>query len=235
MAIAHVCLQCGWDLARTRPQREPHYGLMLLRCPRCRTPAVRRVHPVKSRWRQLLRFHWQTNVLGFQVAGLALFTGATVMTAIGMLLLLAEWQRLGHAPHGAGLMLAWTFAILAPLVGAWLTAAFSHLGRWRLWPGWLAWIALVLVLMSIHGPLPREIDPRHAIRGLSSDPPLLPWFAQGVQSVVLPAMLMVMLMMICALAGLPLGMGMLRLAAALRQAKRRRLRRRRRLSAAAAT
>lgn len=235
MAIAHVCLQCGWDLAWVRPQREPHYGLPLIRCPSCRAPAVRRVHPVKARWRQLVRFHWQTNILGFQFALIALFTFVTVMTAVGWLFMVAEWQRLHHPPRPTAWMTVWTFAILAPLTGAWLTTAFSHISRWRVWLGWLGWIALILMIVSIHGPIDREIDHRPTLRGVAGDPALVPWFFDGLQAVVIPGMLLAMLMMTTALAGMPLGFGVLRLGRAIRRAAWRGRRRRRRLSAAAAT
>jgi hypothetical protein len=35
VAISHVCMGCGLDLARVRAAPDPHYGLPLVTCPRC--------------------------------------------------------------------------------------------------------------------------------------------------------------------------------------------------------
>ena len=51
MAIAHVCLGCGADLARTHVIRDPHYRLPIVICPDCGEACVRRVDPILQRWR----------------------------------------------------------------------------------------------------------------------------------------------------------------------------------------
>ncbi len=42
MAISHVCLSCGLDLARVRARLEPRYALPIVVCPDCGWAAVRR-------------------------------------------------------------------------------------------------------------------------------------------------------------------------------------------------
>ncbi len=52
MAIAHACIQCGNDLARTRALVDSVYHLPLCQCPCCHTWCVRRKHPILRRWQQ---------------------------------------------------------------------------------------------------------------------------------------------------------------------------------------
>ena len=59
MPIAHVCQRCGEGLGRIRPQREPHYGLRVVRCPRCDWTCVRRKSPATESWHALLRWVYE--------------------------------------------------------------------------------------------------------------------------------------------------------------------------------
>jgi hypothetical protein len=235
MAIAHVCLECGWDLARTRPRREPHYGLMLVSCPRCQAASVRRVHPVWARWRQLVRVDSALRVLVTQVGFIVLFTFITTMTCIGALMLMAEVRRVGAAPHGAIAFLIWALGILPMLIGTWLTAAFSHLPAWKAWLGWLACVGLMLAVAAMFGPLPAEIDHRPRPSGALGDAAVVPWMLQGLRQITAPAMGVATIIALISLMGVVPGRGMLRLGAAIRAMVWRLRRKRRRLAAAAAT
>ena len=231
MAIAHVCLGCGWDLARVRPQREPHYGLDLIRCPRCRAAVVRRKHPIWTRWRQFRRLDFAITVLGARVFITALLTFLNVMAAMLCVVLLSELRVDREWPDGAGVYLIMIFGMLAPLTGTWLTAAFEHIPRWRMWFGWLLWIALILVVLSLHGPFEDQFDRRPSPQ--EYDGPIWQWMLEGIRNIAVPGAAATALMLIAAIPGLLVGRGLLRLTANVRRTRWRLGRRRRRLASAA--
>jgi hypothetical protein len=153
MAIAHVCLGCGYDLARVRPQREPHYRLPLIACPRCGTHCVRVDHPILVRWRNAKRVLLSLAVLLAQAAmatGLAMLTPTVVVVTLRALANLPiEWERraialtlIGASITGLGL-----------LTGAWTRAAFAHLNQWWVWLSWLALMGLAGLVAIIVNPM----------------------------------------------------------------------------------
>jgi hypothetical protein len=84
MSLAHVCLGCGFDLARQRPRNEPYYGLPLIVCPRCATASVRRKHPIAVRWRQVRRVDWALSILLVKLLcalAITIATGFTILPA----------------------------------------------------------------------------------------------------------------------------------------------------------
>ena len=78
MAIAHVCLGCGFDLARVRAGADPHYGLPLIICPQCTTATIRRKHPLQKGFRFCLRLDWTLFILVAQVLALLFMLGMTM-------------------------------------------------------------------------------------------------------------------------------------------------------------
>lgn len=146
MAIAHVCLGCGFDLARVRAVREPHYGWPLVRCPHCETCSVRRRHPLQRGWRSLLRLDWALSMLLIQIALLGAMLALTWMTAFGLYIALTI-HFTDHPVRGLPWIAAITLVVAPLITGAWLTAAYSHWKpRWRVW---LAWALLVLIPLNV--------------------------------------------------------------------------------------
>ncbi len=89
MAISHLCLGCGFDLARVRTRPDPHYALPLVVCPDCGDAAVRRVHPLQLGWRAFLRVPASIIALVIQ---LGLLSGAAA-AVIGVCVEGERWAR----------------------------------------------------------------------------------------------------------------------------------------------
>lgn len=47
-----ACVSCGFNLYGQTIRREPHYGLLLARCPECGTPVALQEYPALGRWAQ---------------------------------------------------------------------------------------------------------------------------------------------------------------------------------------
>ena len=73
MAISHVCLSCGLDLARVRALLEPHYALPVVVCPDCGWATVRRApQGGRSLYRLLVSLLTLISQLGLLAAGLGM-------------------------------------------------------------------------------------------------------------------------------------------------------------------
>jgi len=215
MAISHLCLTCGADLARERAEREPRYGLPLVICPWCGTATVRRRHPMQQQWRSMKRVSLSLVFLGVQ---------ASLFLALLASTLIVAWY-FGH-DRGAGvnmedtgrqIVLGLSFGLLPISLGAWLTAGLHH---WRTWAAWVTFGALALVLLSLDVLLwPAATKLARAFE--------LSVHAEPYQREVWADRLWVLaLVMTVAVAGIPLGRLMLAGARRLkRQSWRRRLRR----------
>lgn len=232
MAIAHVCLGCGSDLARQKPVREPRYGLALVTCRRCGTHSVRRRHPIWDGWRRFLRLDWTLSVLLVQV----LLTIGIGITTLFLAPIDADVMARFPADQDSE---AWrtSFQIaaacslaLAIVTGAWLRAGFSHLPVARVWAGWLmtllatfaaaiAFMALADFRWSDHREW-RHLDAASRLRAAMSV-----IFIPGAAGIVGLSAL--------AWLGVPIGGVLLRLAASFRRTKWRYRRKRRRLSRSA--
>lgn len=221
MAMAHVCLGCGFDLARQRPRNEPHYGLPLIICPRCASPSVRRRHPLVARWRQFRRVDWAVSILGFKLLVALVIATATAYTVLVALLMAIHWP-----PPSAELIVvrsfaAWAFIALPIIVGAWITAGLNHLTRRQAWVGWGALMStcvLCIAALLASGSAKYEFEPGTVehVRGFFSS--LLIFSMLG--------MTMLGAIQVCAAMGIPAGKGLLKLAALNRRLRWRRRRRR---------
>ena len=129
MAISHVCISCGLDLARVRARLEPRYALPIVVCPDCGLTAVRR----KPRaWRSIRSLVVTLLVLAAQVG----------LVVGGLAGLFAVSDELGHKiargtiatlPRNEIILRLSVYAAFAIALGAWLTAAFSHNRRTTTW------------------------------------------------------------------------------------------------------
>lgn len=74
-----LCVGCAYNLRGQPVVREPHYGLMIARCPECDTPAALQEYPLLGRWPGRLRVFM---ALGYTLACLG-FLGATCLVIAG--------------------------------------------------------------------------------------------------------------------------------------------------------
>jgi hypothetical protein len=223
MAIAHVCMGCGLDLARVRLRPpESHYGLRLVICPRCSWTCTRLSggprsrHPIWQGWRTYLRVQRSIAAILGQVAIVIVLIGFTlpvvghvgsVVKTMGLAGLLEYETRFG----------AVAAVVLAVLTGTWLSSCFPH---WRHGTPWLAWtglLTLVVLGVKIALPLKARMDVRFGMAGADVR---IDWEGTAMMLAVFGTMMMV------SLAGVPLG-GAVRVSYARRRALRWSRRRRR--------
>jgi hypothetical protein len=145
MANSHLCITCGFDLARVRARPDPHYALPMVLCPGCGEAAVRRMHPSRHAWRTLLRVKTSIVAIALQSALLLGFTAGVVAVCV---FVGERWARGILAVPGdeEQVLAVLAFGALPIALGAWLTAGLSHIGRFRVW---LAFSILALLLISL--------------------------------------------------------------------------------------
>jgi hypothetical protein len=184
MAISHICMSCGLDLARLHPRPDPHYGLPIVVCPRCATAVVRRAHPLVVRWREARRLRGAMRAMGLRAA-----VGAALMAAsVGMVFLVeAGAKDLGvsafelprliflgrdgahrlpeEAPVMGGVLLG-LWVLLQIGVGVLLSAGLRHWGRAIAWGVWAGLLVLMLSLVPASYPV-------RAAMGLALDDPIV--------------------------------------------------------------
>ncbi len=154
MAISHVCLGCGLDLARVRAAPDPHYGLPLVVCPRCGAACVR-VHPSRIGWRGTRRVRRATAGLAAQSAIILASAAITTTAAIAMAVerfnpraaveeFIAVVQGEEDLMTTGALLVAGALLALGALVGLWLSATLRHMGAPR---AILLWGAVVQAMV----------------------------------------------------------------------------------------
>jgi len=196
MAIAHVCIQCGWDLARVRPVRDPHYGLPLVICPQCHGTCVRRRHPIQQKWRAFLRLKTSLCAMFWHAVLLMLLLMFNVSTVVG----LAEaaqgnrFSELLDERREVPVAFAVGLAVVLLITGTWLTAGLAHIRRWKVWMGWTVAVGLCSSIDIVEHLLGRWLGIDWL---LASNPELT--------RVWLLRMGMLAIMTVIALAGIPLG------------------------------
>lgn len=146
MAMSHICLTCGLDLARVRPFHDSHYGLPLIVCPQCGTATARRKHPLVVCWRRFCRVIRALLAVALQLLTLG---GLTALTMVFCIIAAHDVIR-GRLPGpddsvGRPIVLG-LVALLSVGIGAWLTIGLAH---WRRWVAWAAFSACVAALMSL--------------------------------------------------------------------------------------
>lgn len=156
MAISHICSECGFDLARIRPEPEAHYGLRIVTCPRCDQVFVRRRHPVDEgirRFRQMIRsvVALVGNGLAIGILLYATVEGwSAVLDEIRNQFLMEERQLdlvlLSVLP---------VWALFALMSGIWISAPLAHWKRSRIWLMWMGLLLLAAMLPWFSGHLER--------------------------------------------------------------------------------
>ena len=228
MGIAHVCLECGQGLAMVRPQRDPHYGLPLVTCPRCSWACVRRKNPSTRMWHDILR---RFTALGFLFAQITLGIVLLVLSVVAVGSLSQGEFRLGRSTtmNGYWFGVIMLLVVLPTLTGTWLTAGFSHLKRHFVFMTWAGLVSVILLIIAISLGLSGDV------RGLSSTAyEAMSNYQRGLSGFgeyAPPFFGIMAIMMVFALGGIPLGhliLGLLRVVKKKQwqwRLKRRRLRR----------
>jgi hypothetical protein len=181
VAVSHICTSCGLDLARLRAAVEPHYGLPLVVCPECSTPAIRRREPITARWREGSRIARAFGALLARiVAGIVLMGGS-----VGVIFMLEEEarQRGRNIVEFPGLLLKgdagwiargdWAWVVIFFIAWASLQAGAGvllivGLAHWR--PGalpWAVWAATLVLCLSL---VPATYPVRAAMGWMIADP-----------------------------------------------------------------
>jgi hypothetical protein len=221
MAISHLCITCGLDLARTRAAREPRYGLPLVICPGCGTPAVRRRHPIAARGRMLRRVARSLIALLLQATAACGLMAAVTGACIGLVHALLFWGLdLDWKDEGA--LIVGGLIVLVLALGAWLTAGLAH---WRLGAAWALFGLIAVLILAGDSLIAPAVSQLAALGGLTHE--VLDY--QMVHFVL--RLVLLCAIMLAATAGIPLGKGILLALQRFRgwrwRARRRRLRRRR--------
>lgn len=197
MGVAHVCAGCGESLTRVRAFDDPHYGLKLVRCPRCGRVETRRRHPILSGW----RWAHQLRVLGARAVGTTIvLTLLTVLMLVGLAGALRTLEMINATPTQLGRWvlgqrfggvggwpesMAWgdlagpwmMFTVCSIATGAVMGASLTHCGIRRLCIGWGVVLGggFMLTVGCMWGWEVLEIQARRAEQGM----PTSIWSASG--------------------------------------------------------
>jgi hypothetical protein len=220
MALAHVCLGCGFDLARQRPRKELHYGLPMIVCPRCAAPSVRRKHPLMVRWRQFRRVDWAVSILVAKLLVAVAIAAATAFTILLSLLMAINWPPPKAELDVVRNFAVWAVIVLPLIIGIWITAGLNHLTRRRAWLGWAAVLSMVVLLIAAL--LASGSERKHFEPGTVED---VRSFAYWLPMFFTLGMTMLGAMMVLSAMGVPAGQLLLRLSAFNRKLRWRRRRR----------
>jgi len=76
-----ACIGCGFNLYGQTVTKEPHYGIVITRCPECGTVAALQTYPVMTHWanrfRSLTAALWVVILLGFFMGNMTSMMGMT--------------------------------------------------------------------------------------------------------------------------------------------------------------
>lgn len=82
-----LCIRCGFNLTGQTVIREPHYGMLIVRCPECSAAAALQEYPAlgrwANRWAALLAGLWLLVVIALLFASAGSIFGFTMMAADG--------------------------------------------------------------------------------------------------------------------------------------------------------
>lgn len=147
MAIAHVCLGCGADLARIHVIRDPHYRLPIVICPGCSHVCVRRVDPILQRWRTFQPAAAALCALSVQLLIVLLLATATagVVDAVPDILPAPISGNVFDLLDNQSIWAMVVCVTLPVLTGIWMT---TGLGHWRPWLARAVWGLLIAGLLS---------------------------------------------------------------------------------------
>ena len=148
MAISQICLNCAKDLARQPAIFDPHYSLPLVICPNCNKASVRRPNYYATKYKNLLRLITVFSTLLFQTLCIITLAGATVACVfmIGNVVFLMTDAELSRLSITNIIIIV---ALTSIATGAWLTTGFSHIPKLKVWIGWSVLLVMVTAIASI--------------------------------------------------------------------------------------
>ena len=143
-----LCVQCSYNLVGQSILREPHYQLLIVRCPECGTVAPLQEYPLLGRWAQrwavLLAGLWLIIMLGVAIGGGAAIFGFSMGTAHESTRTFAQFLSTKYQAHAQ--LLAAAGGLGAPGYSpadmqAWrdaqdMNALFREAGGWRTGVNW---------------------------------------------------------------------------------------------------
>jgi hypothetical protein len=98
-----ACTRCAFNLFGQSVVREPHYGLLIVRCPECGTVASLQEYPLlgrwANRWAALLAGLWFLLITAGTLAVAGVITGFTFGASLGASLDLAETIKNAYIAH----------------------------------------------------------------------------------------------------------------------------------------
>ncbi len=229
MPISHICLNCGVDLARTRPTPHPSLPVSVIRCPECGGASVRRKHPLIRDSRRFLRARralWTLIGQFTLLAGFLTFAAAIAhamaqwtydeqvsLRALTLAAVAAEPSGSRRVDSEAPIVLIF-FVVTSVAAGVWIGMALPH---WRIiarLPAYAAALALAALTPVLAWAF--FVVPVHALAGRTyhyTGPTASGWLT--VAAVLLASFVISTLTM-------PIGIGMQRMLDAHRRTRRRR-------------
>lgn len=214
MVIAHICLQCGLDLARIRVSRDPHYGLPLVVCPRCSTACVRRRHLIEQGWRTTRRLIRSLLALGGQLLAVVIIGSAMSSAALGLDRAMMR-HDLNWLLEEERVLLIFALLVIPIINGAWLSATTRH---WRRGAAWTAWLLALVLIGWFVIPMMDWLDRWSRSPTMPTPPWSLPTWSQGL--------LPLLIMSVISLIGWPIGNAVRGISRANRRQRWRKRRRR---------
>lgn len=156
MAISHICLSCGLDLARVRARLDPALRLPIVTCPECGGNSVRRRHVLVTAWRGAMRRRYAIwsfiaqlvvfNALLWSIAGLSWaiarqmeLDSSTLVAVIRDAYRIEASGLRRFSDVGPWRISVWLIASI--VAGVWMGATLPHWKRWApilVWPAALA-------------------------------------------------------------------------------------------------
>jgi len=201
----------------------------LIICPRCHKATTRVRHPLWIAFRKFRRLDFTLTVLGLQITMATLLAIFTPFASLGIVVGLTGAQR-GAIDSELWWYYFWPLCVVGPITGAWLTAGFPHLVRWRTFLGWYAFLCAATFIGWFWAAMGDGISARFTPMGMNPDR----WPILGLALVgYLAHVAMMGAVMVSAIAGVPLGWGIQRLMGSIRTALTRRRRVRFRLRSSA--
>jgi hypothetical protein len=189
----------------------------------------RDVHPIGRRWKQLLRVDWTLTMLAIQIL-CAISLGIITHILIIALCVNSDPKMLPHNDEAIRWLSIIAYGVIGPMTGAWLTVGFSHLGFRRAWSGW---IAIMLSLLLVQVCTICIAGGQMTLFDLDWQRTPLERCRQAVVRFLIPSGRILVMMMAAGIAGIPLGMILLRFFKSMRTMRwryRRRMRKRARVA-----
>jgi len=199
MAMAHVCQSCGEELSRRRAFHDAEYRLRLVICPSCGQGEVRRRHPLVTLLRRVVRLNAALERLALQSVAVLLFGTLAIS---GTVLAVSALESSLHSELATTAFVLFYFVIVPIAMGAWLFAAFAHKPVLHVWIGWYLFMLAVLGLGYSFGVVIEVLDPDWDETSASN----FRIVVQASPARALIATALLLLMMIIALGGIPLGL-----------------------------